>query len=639
MSEKPIWTPSDTRIKSSLIYDFARKAEDKFDNKFPDYESLHHWSVNNISDFWDFFWDWANIKGDKGDVAIHDENDMSVGAKFFPNGHVNYTENMLVKNDDSIAIIFWGEDQIKRELSWSDLHARVSQCEQMMRGFGIQFDDRVASFMPNTPESIIALLACANIGAIFTTASPDFGVTGVMDRFGQIKPKLFLYPDGYYYNGKWMDVRTKALDIAKQLNCTSQEISYKTGAWAEIDTYAAKPLTYTRHPFNHPLYILFSSGTTGIPKCIVHSTGGVMLQHIKEHRLQCDVKPNDPIFYFTTCSWMMWHWLSSGLGSGASILLYDGSPFIDNGRILFEYAQSSKMTLFGTSAKFVDALRKVDWVPKDNYDLSSIRSLGSTGSPLVHESFDYIIENIKSDIQINSLSGGTDIVSCFMIGNNLSPVYRGELQGAGLGYDVIASDDDGNDLGKGGGQGELVCRKPFPCMPIEFWGDKNDEKYKDAYFNDIKGVWCHGDWIEQTVHGGFIIYGRSDATLNPGGVRIGTAEIYRQVEKIPQVLDSLCIGQDFDDDVRVVLFVILQKDVQLNEGLIAQIKSEIRKGASPRHVPAKIIQVTQIPRTRSGKIVELAVRNVVHGRPVKNKEALANPEALNQFKDLEELKS
>lgn len=636
MTDKPIWIPLQERIENSLILDFARKIERETGESFMAYENLHTWSVTEISQFWGKFWDWAGIKGDKGDIVIDNPELMIPGARFFPNGRINYAENMLVKNDDSIALIFWGEDKVKRQMSWRELNDKVSQAEQMMRSIGIQFGDRVASYLPNGPESIIALLASAHIGAIFTTASPDFGVTGVLDRFGQIEPKLFLSPDGYWYNGKWMDCTVKGREIAEKLGCIHQQVGYD-GAWAEIDAYAPKNLEFTRHPFNHPLYILFSSGTTGIPKCIVHSTGGAMLQHIKEHRLQCDVHKTDNIFFFTTCSWMMWHWLVSGLASAQTLLLYDGSPFVGNGRILFEYADAHQMSMLGTSAKFIDALRKVDWLPKDEFKLDHLRTLPSTGSPLVHESYDYILDNIKRDIHIVSESGGTDIVSCFMIGNVLSPVYRGELQGAGLGYDIVVMDDDGKLVGKGEGQGELVCRRPFPCMPVQFWGDTDNEKYKDAYFNQINGVWCHGDWIEQTAHGGFIIYGRSDATLNPQGVRIGTAEIYRQVEKIPEVLESICVGQDWDNDVRVVLFVVLREGIMLNEDIQKRIKDEIRSGASPRHVPAKIVQVTAIPRTRSGKIVELAVRNVIMGRPVKNIEALSNPEALELYKNLSEL--
>ncbi len=636
MTDQPIWSPSPARIENSLIYDFARKMEHKAGEKFETYEALHNWSVTEIAAFWDEFWDWAGIKGEKGDLVIDNQDLMIPGARFFPNGHINYAENMLIRNDDSIALVFWGENQTKRQMSWRMLNEKVSQAEQMLRSIGIQFGDRVASYLPNTPESIIALLACSQIGAIFTTASPDFGVTGVLDRFGQIEPKLFLSPDGYYYNEKWQDCTGKAAEIAEKLGCLHQSVGYD-GSWKEIEAFAPQKLEFTRHPFNHPLYILFSSGTTGIPKCIVHSGGGAMLQHIKEHRLQCDVHKDDNMFFFTTCSWMMWHWLVSGLASAQTLLLYDGSPFVDNGRILFEYADAHDMSMLGTSAKFIDALRKVDWLPKDEFKLQHLRTLPSTGSPLVHESYDYIHDNIKRDIHIVSESGGTDIVSCFMIGNVLSPVYRGELQGAGLGYDIVVMDDDGKLIGKGEGQGELVCRRPFPCMPVQFWGDKDNEKYKDAYFNQINGVWCHGDWIEQTIHGGFIIYGRSDATLNPQGVRIGTAEIYRQVEKVPEVLESICVGQDWDNDVRVVLFVVLKDGLTLTEELQKRICAEIRAGASPRHVPAKIVQVKAIPRTRSGKIVELAVRNVIMGRPVKNIEALSNPEALEHYKDLPEL--
>lgn len=637
MTDQPIWTPSQTRIAASRIQAFRTAMEAKTGRVFPDYESLHRWSVDDLAGFWDAFWDWAGIKGDKGGVVLENER-MEPGAKFFPHGRINYAENMLIRNDDGEALVFWGEDKIKRRMSWRELNDKVSQAEQMLRAQNIAFGDRVAALLPNGPEALIAFLACANIGAIWSVASPDFGVQGVLDRFGQIEPKLFLATDGYWYNGKWCDVAAKAQEIAQKLNCPMETIRYD-GTWDEIAKFEAKPLVFTRHPFNHPIYIMFSSGTTGAPKCIAHSTGAMVLQHIKEHQLQSDVHKGDRIFYFTTCGWMMWNWLISGLASDAVLLLYDGSPFLHDGRILFELAQQEKMTFFGTSAKFVDALRKVDWTPKDEYDLSSLRALGSTGSPLVHESYDYIHSHIKQDIHIISLSGGTDIVGCFLIGNELSPVYRGELQCPGLGYAIVALGDDGKPLPKGGGQGELACLKPFPSMPVCFWGDKTGEKYKAAYFDTVPGVWCHGDWLEWTKNGGYIIYGRSDATLNPGGVRIGTAEIYRQVEQIPEVLESIAVGQDWDNDVRVILFVVLKPGAELTADLQDRIKKQIRTGASPRHVPAKIIAVPAIPRTRSGKIVELAVRDTIHGRPIKNVEALANPEALDYYKNLNDLQA
>lgn len=637
-TDRPIWTPSEDRIKASRIHDFARAMEIETGLDFPDYAALHRWSIDDIKAFWPAFWNFAGIKGDPGDAVIDDPNLMIPGARFFPNGRINYTENMLHRNDDGEAMVFWGEDKVKRRLSWRDLNKKVSQAEQMLQSMGIGFGDRVAALLPNTPEAMIGLLACAKLGVIYTTASPDFGVQGVIDRFGQIEPKLLLASDGYYYNGKWFDTSDKVQEIVEKLGCAVQTIRYD-GQWDALDPFTPQDLIYIRHPFNHPLYILFSSGTTGVPKCIVHSTGGAMLQHVKEHQLQCDVRPGDRLFYFTTISWMMWHWLTSGLISNAVLLLYDGSPFLNDGRILFELAEVERMTHFGTSAKFVDALRKVDWTPKEEYKLETIRMLGSTGSPLVHESYDYIMSHIGSDIHINSLSGGTDIVSCFLIGNILSPVYRGELQAPGLGYDIVAMDDQGHDIGKGQGQGELVCRKPFPCMPVQFWGDEANAKYKSAYFENIPGVWCHGDWLEQTRNGGFIIYGRSDATLNPGGVRIGTAEIYRQVEQIPEVMESIAVSQHWDDDERVILFVVMKGDHVLNDEIEKRIRQQVKTGASPRHVPAKIVQVPAIPRTRSGKIVELAVRDVIHNRPIKNKEALANPEALEFYKDLPQLQS
>jgi acetoacetyl-CoA synthetase len=507
--------------------------------------------------------------------------------------------------------------------------------------------------MPNLPETPIALLAAASLGAIFTSASPDFGVQGVLDRFGQVQPKLLFVADGYFYNGKQIDTLAKVREIVAGLPSvrkvvvspyvreTGHDLSGIPNALTRGDFVAPwraeREIEFARLPFDHPLYILYSSGTTGVPKCIVHGAGGALLQHLKEHRLHADIRSGDRFFYFTTCGWMMWNWLVSGLASGATLLLYDGSPFVGRGRVLFDYAQAEGMTHFGTSAKFIDACAKIDLKPCATHDLSALRAIFSTGSPLAPESFDYVYRDWKADVQLASISGGTDIVSCFVLGNPLGPVWRGEIQCAGLGMAVDVVDEQAQPVA--GVKGELVCTRPFPSMPVGFWNDPDGAKYRAAYFERFAGLWCHGDFAEKTPHGGFVIYGRSDATLNPGGVRIGTAEIYRQVEQLAEVLESVVIGQDFDNDVRVVLFVKLREGLTLDDALAKRIKEQIRANTTPRHVPAKVLQVADIPRTKSGKIVELAVREVVHGRPVKNSEALANPEALELFRNRSELAS
>jgi acetoacetyl-CoA synthetase len=520
-----------------------------------------------------------------------------------------------------------------------------------MQAEGVAAGDRVAAMLPNVPETIAVMLAASSLGATFSSCSPDFGERGVLDRFGQIEPKLFFACDGYWYNGKKVEVADKLKPITARLSSVKRTIIVPYLGRAEavaaeatrgialdrfIEAFAPKPLSFERLPFNHPLYILFSSGTTGAPKCIVHGAGGTLLQHLKEHRLHCSLKPGEKLFYFTTCGWMMWNWLASGLATGATLLLFDGSPFYPSGNALFDYAQAEAMTIFGTSAKFIDAVKKAGLRPRDTHDLRSMRMLTSTGSPLAPENFDFVYDAIKPDIHLASISGGTDIVSCFVLGVPTKPVWRGEIQGPGLGMAVDVYDETGKPVREE--KGELVCTKPFPSMPVMFWNDPDGAKYSAAYFERFPGIWAHGDFAEWTKHGGIVIHGRSDATLNPGGVRIGTAEIYAQVEGMPEVLEALAIGQDFEGDVRVVLFVRLARGVALTDDLQRAIKTKIRTGASPRHVPAKILAVADIPRTKSGKITELAVRDVVHGREVKNKEALANPEALELFRELEELR-
>jgi acetoacetyl-CoA synthetase len=532
-------------------------------------------------------------------------------------------------------------------MSWDELRALVSRLQQLFRSLGVNPGDRIAAMMPNMPETIAAMLAAASLGAIWSSCSPDFGEQGVLDRFGQIEPVVFIAPDGYWYNGKAIEVAAKVAAVVAKLpsvrtvlivdylgtaSDVAAGIDRAATLGAAIEPFVAQPVTFERLPFAHPLYILFSSGTTGIPKCIVHSAGGTLMQHLKEHQLHAGIRDGDRFFYFTTCGWMMWNWLVSGLASGATLLLYDGSPFYPDGNAIFDFAQAEKMTYLGTSAKFIDAVRKAGLAPLKTHDLSSVRTLSSTGSPLSPEGFAYVYEAIKKDVHLASISGGTDIMGCFVLGIPIEPVWIGEIQGPGLGMAVDVWDDAGRPVR--GEKGELVCTRAFPSMPVMFWNDPAGEKYHAAYFDRFDNVWCHGDFAEWTEHGGIIIHGRSDATLNPGGVRIGTAEIYNQVEQLPEIAEAICIGQDWEGDVRVVLFVRLAEGVKLDGELEKRIKTKIRTGASPRHVPAKIVAVADIPRTKSGKITELAVRDVVHGRPVKNKEALANPEALEFFRGL-----
>ena len=610
---------------------------------FGSYEALHRWSVGNKEEFWNLLWDFCEVRGEKGARTLVDGGRMP-GAKWFPDGRVNFAENLLRGRDDSDAIVFWGEDRMKRRLSRKQLHDLVSRLQQALAAAGIRKGDRVAGYLPNLPEAVAAMLATASLGAIWSSCSPDFGVQGVLDRFGQIEPKVLFCADGYLYGGKEFDAQEKAAEILAKLPCVRQCVvvpyigaELKVGVSLEnfVSSFSPKEIHFEQVEFNHPLYILYSSGTTGVPKCIVHGAGGTLLQHLKEHVLHSDVKPGDRVFYFTTLGWMMWNWLASGLAAGATLLLYDGSPFAGRGRILFDFADAEGMTHFGTSAKFIDAIAKIRLKPAETHRLEKLRAVLSTGSPLVPESFDYVYANIKGDVCLSSISGGTDIVSCFVLGNPAGPVWRGEIQAKGLGMAIEVFDENGFSLKQA--KGELVCTRPFPSMPVGFWNDPGDARYRAAYFERFPNVWRHGDWCELTGHGGMIIYGRSDAVLNPGGVRIGTAEIYRQVEQLDEVVEALVIGQDWDGDVRVVLFVKLQEGLSLDDQLISRVKQKIRDNTTPRHVPGKIIQVADIPRTKSGKIVELAVRDVVHGRQVKNLEALANPEALEQFRGRLEL--
>ena len=648
---EPLWQPSDERIANSNLAAFMRHAEADWGVSLPDYAALYEWSIKELEQFWQSVWAFCGVIAETQGGRVLVDGDKMPGAAFFPDARLNFAENLLRRRDEGDGIVFWGEDRVRRRLSHREIYDQVARLSQAMTALGVGKGDRVAGFLPNMPETVIGMLATASLGAVWSSCSPDFGVQGVLDRFGQIEPKLLLCADGYYYNGKEIDSRPRVQEFSAQLPtlqrivvvpyCNeSPDISQLDERAALLDDfiapYPAGDISFHPMPFNAPLYIMFSSGTTGKPKCIVHGAGGTLLQHLKEHRLHCDVKPDDRVFYFTTCGWMMWNWLVTGLASEATLLLYDGSPFYPDGNVLFDLADAEKTTLFGTSAKYIDALSKAGLDPKSTHDLTSVRTITSTGSPLVPEGFDYVYRHIKSDVCLSSIAGGTDIVGCFVGGNPIGPVWRGEIQARLLGMAVEVFDQDGKPLREE--KGELVCTRPFPSMPVAFWDDPDGTRYRAAYFESFANVWCHGDFIALTDHDGIVIYGRSDATLNPGGVRIGTAEIYRQVEQLPEVEESLVIGQDWDNDVRVVLFVKLRAGRDLDDELIKRIKSQIRSGCTPRHVPAKVLQVGDIPRTKSGKIVELAVREVVHGRPIKNKEALANPEALELFKDRPELK-
>lgn len=645
---QPLWSPSPERYAEANLSRFARQIERDFGVQAADYPTLYAWSVSEPVKFWSALWDFCEVIGDKGERVLVDADRMP-GAQWFPDARLNYAENQLRRRDDAPALLFRGENKVRRSLTFREVHQTVSRLAQALRNAGVGPGDRVAAIVANMPEAVLGLLATSSVGAIWSSCSPDFGVQGVLDRFGQIEPKVLLSVDGYFYGGKTHDNLAKLKEIVPRLPSVTRVvvIPYISDApgldaipgaspWeAFLEPYSSGEIAFARLPFDHPLAILYSSGTTGVPKCIVHGQGGTLLQHLKEHQLQTDVKRDDRLFYFTTCGWMMWNWLASGLATGATLLLYDGSPFYPGANVLWDFAEQERMTVFGTSAKYIDALAKLRLAPVQTHDLSALRTMTSTGSPLVAESFEYVYRNIKSDLLLSSISGGTDIVSCFVLGSPWLPVWRGEIQCRGLGMKVEVYDDDGAPVI--GEKGELVCTAPFPCMPVAFWNDPGGSKYHAAYFERFPNVWCHGDWMEITPRGTCIIYGRSDAVLNPGGVRIGTAEIYRQVEKLDEVVESIVIGQDWDNDVRVVLFVRLRDGIVLDSALAKRIKDQIKANTTPRHVPAKIIQVADIPRTKSGKIVELAVRNVVHGRPVKNREALANPEALDLYRDLPEL--
>ncbi len=646
---EPLWQPDAERVERAHLTDFMGRLREG-GAEVTDFANLYRWSVDYPERFWQAVWDFGDVRALKTADRVAEDLDQMPGTRWFPGARLNFAENLLRFHDDHPAIIFYGEDGHESSLSYDQLNDAVARLAGRLRDLGVEPNDRVVAYLPNIPEAIIAMLATTSIGAIWSSCSPDFGVNGVVDRFGQIEPKVLFSVDGYLYNGKRIDIRGRVASVADEIKSIKKIIivpfleaapdlsqiraSVDYREFAEGEEYPS--LLFEQLPFDHPIYIMYSSGTTGKPKCIVHGAGGTLLQHLKELMLHTDLHREDRIFYFTTCGWMMWNWLVSSLAVGATVVLYDGSPFYPDANAMFDLIDKAGVTIFGTSAKFIASAEKAGVRPNNSHKLDTLRTILSTGSPLVPESFDYVYREVKKDICLSSISGGTDIVSCFALGNPIGPVWRGELQTRGLGMKVEILNDQGQPVI--GVMGELCCTQPFPSMPVGFWNDDDGSKYRAAYFEHFPGIWAHGDYAMLTEHDGLMITGRSDATLNPGGVRIGTAEIYRQVEQLDEVLESIAVGQDWDDDVRVVLFVKLREGVVLDDALRDRIKKLIRKNCTPRHVPAKIEAVPDIPRTLSGKIVELAVRNVIHDQPVKNLDALANPEALDHYKNLPSLK-
>ena len=641
--EKFLWKPSDKRKEESLLENFSKFINFKSNYNF---KNLWKWSIDHPEEFWSKFWDYSKIVGDKGKEIIK-YNKTFNKTKFFPDSKLNYAENILKKKSSEIAISFLSEKGFEEEISWEQLYKKVCKFSGYLKSLGLKKGDRVAAYVPNKIESIISFLACAKNGIIWSSCSPDFGTQGVVDRFKQIEPSILITCDHYFYNGKKINILEKIEDILKQIPSIKKTLVFAYNKKEEINLQnyinfeqvlekEKMDETFERFDFNHPIYILYSSGTTGKPKCITHGAGNVLIEHNKEFMLHCDIRDNEKLFYYTTTGWMMWNWLVGGLATGSSIFLFDGAPVYPKIDVLLEYCQNKKINLFGVSAKYIDHLKNEKYNSK-NLDLSSIKIITSTGSPLAEESFKYVYENLKKDVHLASIAGGTDLVGCLVLGNLYSNVYMGEIQGQSLGIDVDVFTNEGKSV-KDGEKGELVVKKPFPSMPVKFWGDDEGQKYHKAYFNRFENIWHHGDFIERTINNGFIMRGRSDATLNPGGVRIGTSEIYQQVEDIDFITEGLVVGQDYNDDVRIVLFVTTKNNDELDDEKIKTIKSKIRKNCSPKHVPSVVIKVPEIPRTKSGKIVELAVRKVIHGEVINNKEAIANPESLKFFENLPQLK-
>ncbi|MFV0478315.1 MAG: acetoacetate--CoA ligase [Parahaliea sp.] len=648
-TQSALWQPSQTRIDQANFSRFVRRlAITESTLEGADYFAVHRWALAQPTAFWAAVWDFCGVQGEPGETVLEDGERLP-GARWFPQARLNFAENLLCRRDHHPALVSHLENGARRVISYADLYQEVARLAAGLKQRGVGPGDRVAGFMPNIAETVIAMLAVTSLGALWSSCSPDFGISGVLDRFGQIRPKVLFAADGYFYNGKSCDSLERLAAITAAIGSVEQVVVVPVLAkepdltaiscakhYKELLDSSAQMIDFIRLPFDHPLYIMYSSGTTGVPKCIVHGAGGTLLQHLKEHQLMCDLKKQDVLFYFTTCGWMMWNWLVSGLATGATLVLYDGSPFASDGNVLLDMIDAENISIFGVSAKYIAALAKAGKVPRKSHRLNSLKSVLSTGSPLTHESFDYVYRNIKADVCLSSISGGTDILSCFVAGTPVLPVYKGEIQAPGLGMAVAIWNEEGQPLI--GEKGELVCSAAFPSCPLGFWQD-DGRRFHRAYFDRFDNVWAHGDYGEMTGHGGFIIHGRSDAVLNPGGVRIGTAEIYRQVERVEAVLESIVIGQQWADDVRVVLFVVLREGLILDEELQTHIRQVIRDNTTPRHVPAKIVQVADIPRTISGKIVELAVRNVVHDQPVKNIDALANPAALALYRNLPQLQN
>lgn len=645
---KLLWTPSEAQIQDSNMYRFMAGVNRKYKTNFTTYPELWQWSVDNIAAFWAEMWEFAGVIASRPYDEVIDDAARMPGARWFSGARLNFAENLLRYRDDRTAIVFRGEDQVRRRLTYAELYREVARTAKSLRALGLQPGDRVVGFMPNMPESIIAMLAATSLGASWSSCSPDFGIKGVLDRFGQIQPRVLFTADGYFFKGKRIDSLERISEILKQIGTVEKVVvvPYTTDSpdisgvpaavlFRDFQAEDAGDIEFAQLPFDHPLYIMYSSGTTGLPKCMVQGAGGILLHQMKEHLLHTDLRREDHIFYFTTCGWMMWNWLTCALSVGATLLLYDGNPFHPGPEALWQMAEDEKMTVFGTSAGYIAALMNTGLIPKEKFNLGSLRALLSTGSPLSIEGFDFVYQAVKPDIQLASISGGTDINGCFALGNPMGPVYSGELQCRGLGMKVEAFDENGKPVI--GRQGELVCTAPAPSMPIYFWDDPDGKKYHGAYFDVYPGVWRHGDYIEINERGGVTIYGRSDATLNPGGVRIGTAEIYRQVEMLDEIEDSLVVGQDWKNDVRVILFVKMMAGYALTDDLKKKIRDTIRVNASPRHVPAKIIEVPEVPYTLNMKKVELAVKKTIQGQAVLNKDALKNPEVLDFYAGIQDL--